>query len=429
MSLIDRINSEYTPLMEWEQYKDLLIDVLNNVGFSDNADHINSVFSPDLYDHPDKMLDTIFSEIDITDESKRSLRSLASPSKLYTFRQQLLSTINNDLNWVPAGASWYTEFEPNDRSFIDMTTYSGIANLIASSDASFTRASSGWYEKFDNTILSFTSGNVRHDSDKGLLIEPSISQYAGNNYDFSGMVDGVIGSGASLPDHVLINDQNAIFTFTVTQVSNYGIPMIQMRIQGTNNTGATRFPGIKFNTTPASSAAQGENWFARCYLWISGGNIPTGGRLTWSPVREMNGTTLQVQHNTQIIATSITRHTDIVTLSNATTDRLQSMVYVTLPDTQNIDITITFGMWELYKDRTEAPGAPVIITIDSASGPVIKQADEFTIFPKAADYDITVTFDDDSTQVISGQTITASGWEIPTNLNRPYIKNISAVEA
>ena len=44
-------------------------------------------------------------------------------------------------------------------------------------------------------------------------------------------------------------------------------------------------------------------------------------------------------------------------------------------------------------------------------------------------YNITVTFENDSTQLFSSVSVTAPGWAVPTNLNRPVLKQIVAVSA
>lgn len=64
--------------------------------------------------------------------------------------------------------------------------------------------------------------------------------------------------------------------------------------------------------------------------------------------------------------------------------------------------------------------------IATNGGAALRAADALTVMAPPGRYTVTVTFDDGSTQTLTGQTVTAAGWGVPTNLNRPYIKTITA---
>lgn len=78
----------------------------------------------------------------------------------------------------------------------------------------------------------------------------------------------------------------------------------------------------------------------------------------------------------------------------------------------------------LMMEATSGPASSLIITNDT--GTVTRAADVLSLTLPYLSNDLTVTFDDDSTQVISG---VASPYQVPTNLNRSRIKAIHAVEA
>ena len=67
--------------------------------------------------------------------------------------------------------------------------------------------------------------------------------------------------------------------------------------------------------------------------------------------------------------------------------------------------------------------------IMGGAGTVAQAADVGVLQLATGTYNITVTFDDNSTQLFSGVSVTAPGWAVPTNLNRMVLKQIVAVAA
>jgi hypothetical protein len=74
-------------------------------------------------------------------------------------------------------------------------------------------------------------------------------------------------------------------------------------------------------------------------------------------------------------------------------------------------------------------GTSASSVILSNGTPTVREPDNLNITPTHDTYDISIEFDDASTQTLNGVVIGEGGWSVPTNLNKGYITKITGVQA
>lgn len=279
--------------------------------------------------------------------------------------------------WVPVGAEWFVDLVDSGRAYINGLTYGSASDLLASADASFSRASGGTYRASDNDYAVFSANELRT-GDRGGLIEAAATNLNklhyinGTPYWFRaafptvgvgslfGLTAGTFTSlGDDFRGYAIYDESNAAFIVARTA---YTIPS-DGRV-------------IKTWTTPSGCVS------ARTY-----------------PFRDItNGKYI---YSVQTVAPE--------------TDYVSSW----LVEKSGLDYRIC----GVQVETGSVPSSPILTTGSVAT----RAADALTLFPNAATYDVTVTFDDDSTQVLASQVVGGGGWAVPTDLDRAYIKNIAAV--
>lgn len=78
--------------------------------------------------------------------------------------------------------------------------------------------------------------------------------------------------------------------------------------------------------------------------------------------------------------------------------------------------------------QTEA-GTKATSYIPSGASLGTRAADALILNPAAGDYEITLTFDDESTQLLADQANAGGGWLVPVGLDRPCINTIAGFRA
>lgn len=303
-------------------------------------------------------------------------------------------------HWVTSPAEFAIDFV-NDRAFFERQEYLSLSSVLASSSASFARASSGTYQATNGDFSEFLSGALRV-GDRGALIEPSatnLHDYAAGstNWDaqsasltVAGLVDEL-----GLFDGVEIASQGAAFHFSaagqvaLTSGAEYTVTMIYK--QGTN----TRIRLFIFDGT------LGMVWR---YIGIP-------GALVQENTDHVSAISLQEEE----IEPGVFRAVVTFTTSDTVFAGLVSLG----PDSSTAGVNV-IGL----AGQTEAGGTATSLTLSDGT-PATRAADALTLSPAPGTYDITVTFDDDSTQLIADEVIGGGGWVVPTNLSRPYIKSIT----
>lgn len=310
--------------------------------------------------------------------------------------------------WVPAdGSSWYAEFVPQDRSWVGMASYSSLSALIASAYATFARASEGYYFNSSDEYQLFTSGNARHTTANGLLIEPASTRITANPSALSSWADSGSTHSAYAGTYLGVFDDAL---HVVSAGANFHRVII-----GSNTTVTSGTPiGIVMYYSAGTSGS------VRIVVRdVTGGNssIVSGVIGSEAVSQESAGTITNLSCVTEggIVECTFTF------TPNFTNNSLQIGLG---PDsaTSGEDVIFYAGWAE-----TAVPGTTPILTTQAEGES--RAADVLTIFPAAGTYDITVTFDDDSTQLLAGEVVTGAGWAVPTDLDRAYIKSIAAVPA
>lgn len=310
-----------------------------------------------------------------------------------------------------AGTVWGVDFVNN---------YAEVDGLAVPLDGliSVARGSAGLHSWRNGIFETFTA-NVLRRTNRGILNEPEYIQFADNNIDYSGVVDGVLGAGGSLPDFMNHDNSGGAYTFTVAALTKFGLPFLSVSIVGTNGTGTHHFPNLTFASTAASSAAQGEDWVSRIRARISAGSGAVGGSVRHSAIRERDGNGDGLNQTDAVFSgPNFQDYVTAKTLSDASVDHIDSMIYAQVPPGEDQNITIEFGMWEVYKSSL-LPQAPVTNTNNT---PATQPADGLTLHLPSGTLDLTVQFDDTSQQTLGS---VAGGDYLLPILNRPTVTKIT----
>lgn len=293
--------------------------------------------------------------------------------------------------WVPAGAAWHLDFA-GDRAWVGGAIYGTVAALIASARASFARASTGTYQDAAGLITSVVSGSLRR-GDRGALIEPAATNDRANSENlavdrFTSNAGGSLALTGSEPDP---NGGTTGFTLaTFTAANDY----------------------LALNAS--SAVVAGQTWSASIYLKGTAGEI-VGLRLA----RGGSGPP-ESSSSTFILTGEWQRETITHMFFN---DQTQARLDIgrTTGGTTVTSLGLAWPQVELGSTATSYfPTSGTVAT---------RAADALTLIPPADTYDITATFEDDSTQALPGVVVGGGGWSVPTDLDRRYIKAITGVVA
>lgn len=316
--------------------------------------------------------------------------------------------------WLPSGAVFHTNFR--DQNYLNGTVYSDLNSLMASSDGSFDRASAGLYLSSDGSYVSFDGGEARVD-DRGLLIEPASTNLIAES---------------AVPDQAPWN-----FTRLAENegsISPLGVESTRLRRTSTTQTAYTQqlfSPKIAIGedyclSAIVSAATTGNRLALRvqstypdrsdAVFDLVGGTVVGTGATSHTDVTASITPLSQGYYLCQIKGTA--GGTDIAQVLLGPTDSSRSVVFWEVASNILSDVDIAHIQFETGVSACTSP----IIT---SQVHVTRAADVLTLFPDAGVYNITATFDDDSTQTILNQTITETGWQIPTNLDRQYIKSLT----
>ena len=313
--------------------------------------------------------------------------------------------------WSPKSASFYFD-GINGRGVFNKIGFNSISSMIAAGKITFSRAASGLYLPTNGTYTSFASGAVRI-GDKGLLIEPARTNQilSANNFNTTWIKNqctvsaGTVSIGAfSLST---ITRSGAVFAATTQTKTLVNGTTYRYSTYVKRKDGGTQWFGV-YNNTAA-------DWQSRVQVvWNGNGTMASFG--IPGGVNFDAATALVAE----LIGNGVYRISYSAVYTGLNTDTLSIQIQV------NRDADLTGNYAGAVQIEVASSTSSFIDTTTTA---VTRDADVFTLFPAVGTYDITVTFDDDSTQVLAGQVITGSGWAIPTNLNRPYIKSIKGVVA
>lgn len=269
------------------------------------------------------------------------------------------------LEWSLNGAAWQSRYT------IPIFFDGDPLNLFA---AAFTRASAGYYLGEDGSYATYAVDQVRT-GDQGLLIEPAATN----------LVTRSVPGGADYSNTALTG---------VGSATRFGFDMLTVS-------------GATYNKYAIYDQSN-SGWIVSPTTYV----IPASNRV-------------------EVAFTAPAGCTEVrfYVLRDSTDTRFSYIVCTVTPGesyTASFIVDESGGSYYFGASQVEvgvAATSPIITTGAALTRP----ADALTLpFPETT-ADITVTFDDASTQLLSGVSIGAGGWVVPTNLNRPLIRKIEGV--
>lgn len=316
---------------------------------------------------------------------------------------------------VPADASMFVDF-------VARRAWRGLAAPVEFEDMfSCTRPTIGYAQGSDGVWEEFAIDEARL-TDLGLLVEPASTNSLRNSV-LAGAAVGVIGSGGSLPTNWSFIDATGI-TKEVTAVGQRnGYDYVRLKFTGSISSGNQNILIAGDNSTQVV-AAQGEVWSHSVYLSQVSGALP--GSAVRQAVREGTaGGGFVVNTAGPSIKDNVTsvpqRFSTALTLTGATTQRIQPrIVHFEGIGTGAVDFEIEIGAPQIEM------GSVATSIIPTTSAAVTRAADAIPFPLPAGTHDLTFTFKDGSSQVVTGQSGTPS---IPAQTQSRILTSMTAVAA
>lgn len=293
--------------------------------------------------------------------------------------------------WAPENAAFLID-GVNDRAWINGHTYNSLAAMIASADADFTRASSGYAESVSGALTAFGSGQLRR-SDKGLLIEPARTNLCLHSADLTNAAYVLTAGAMKTANNIAAPDGSMTGDMLTYPDMSLAYQMYQI-ISVTENTQYTFSYWTELGTKLSNRYAIYNN---------------TAGSFIISETTA-TGVTAGAWHRVTVSFTTPAGCTGVRVYAD------RHAASVGNPNNNTI---------YLWGQQLET-GAGATSLIDTVASSATRPADALTLIPANDTYDITTTFDNDSTQLLSGEVVSGP-WVVPTNLNRRYIKTILGV--
>lgn len=298
-------------------------------------------------------------------------------------------------------------------------TYSQNGDTKSLSFFPFTRALAGMAQGAGGVWSSFGAG-ARRITSRGVTYEP-----AATNAIKTSVPSGAVGSPGTLDSWGFPNSFSGLDREIVGFGTEDGIPYVDIR-----------YAGIATSATPVYAAfedplnvvaAQNDAWTSSLFLKLQGGSISNVSLALY-----VTGYTGAGVDNND--ASSITIFPDDTSLgqarmqlvrgiAKADTTRVTTQLRMTPTNGASIDFTLRMGLPQLEK-------AFVATTPIKTTGTALtRPADEQRVTLDNGTYDITVTFDDGSSQLFLGATVVSGYWTVPTSIDRNAFKTISAVSS
>jgi len=307
--------------------------------------------------------------------------------------------------WYNLASSFEIDFE--NRRAIKSGLIVPISSFVTCSRASVGRAYDG------QSWSDFAADQLRYADGGGLYVEPQRINYFRNN-TFQGGV-----APTTKPNIWLFNVPAGVTATSYAYGVENGIDFADVRFSGT----ASATGGITVDGEVSIATAVGDTWTSSGYVALLGNaGIPLtgtniGGR---SATSGGSATEFPTSANTMSQMTrSMKRFSHTFTLTVAGTALVNHRTSYNWFGAGAIDFTVRFGSHQMEK----ASSATSLITTTGASA--TREADVVTIALPAGTHSLTFTFDDLTTQTITGCT---GNYVIPTNLNRQVIEKIVGVQ-
>jgi len=251
----------------------------------------------------------------------------------------------------------------------------------------FTRASGATFFDADGVLQTAANDAPRFDHDpvtgssRGLLIEEARTNSLRNS-EGGGSANGVIGSGGVVPTNWSIFGVAGTTTEIVASGTSGGFSYIDIKLSGTNTTGAAASFAINPESITQVVAASGQQWTASIYLAIVGGSFSGLASATYRVVeRNISGTALATASaSITDITSSFTRKSAARTFTEATVERAHAQLSLTMDIGETIDLTLRIAAPQLEQ------GAFPTSYIPTTTAAVTRSADSAVVTPISSFY-------------------------------------------
>lgn len=284
-------------------------------------------------------------------------------------------------------------------------------------------------ERFSNGPLFEADGSyavvpahqprITHDPFVGgnptLYYETVAEDYYWVNSVFAGASEGTVGVNASLPSGwEAVNLLGG--SIVIEEVGVYkGVPFLEYVIDVTNGTGGENYPGIKIASIPTS---HGDSWIAACWIGyevLAGDNETLPMRWDISVLNPPGQGAVSDWHNITNGGLSLRQYKGFQVGSPTAETLWLSLLGPLLPGRRiHRRIRVTFP--------TLTRGSVLSSPLASSDLHALRHraAETLTLSLPAGSHNLTITFDNNSTQVIPN----VSGEYVVASVNRPRIKRI-----
>lgn len=252
----------------------------------------------------------------------------------------------------------------------------GFADLFA-----FTRASTATYIDVAGNLAVAPIDAPRFDYSSGarrLLLEGPATNLVPTSGN-TGAAVGIIGSGGALPSGWTISAASGIASSVVAIGVKGGVPYVDIRIQGTNNTGGLVSLDPAFTVgANAPAAASADNIAVSLWAELLAGAWPSSGSAGAIGIMELSnlGAYLAGSTGPKISTWQRLSHTRV--LNNASTGRTRGYISYPVQPGETVDTTIRLGGWQFEKQERPSSYIP------TTAGAVTRVADSCELTANAA---------------------------------------------
>ncbi|ADZ72404.1 phage head spike fiber domain-containing protein [Polymorphum gilvum] len=295
--------------------------------------------------------------------------------------------------WVPAGAAFYLNALA-DRAWINGRAYAALEDLIASPDADFARPTVGT-GVVDGALVTFALNTPRL-TDGGLLIEDASTNLILTSTDVR---EGTGWLGWW--------NQPSLANLTGGIADPFGgNGAVRWNAAATSGSGS----GIRGGRIAVNAGALADQTEVTSSMWVRASDAYSSFLFSVNSVGVGNTG----------LTTTWTRKTHTANYRTGSSAAADERV-ILFGDESNENVNI-----DVFGPQCE-PGNKATSYIPTTGSSATRAADALTLAVEDGTYDVTVTFDDDSTQTLSVIVVDGGGWGVPTDLDRPHIKTILGV--
>ncbi len=246
------------------------------------------------------------------------------------------------------------------------TVYNSVTAFLTAAGGGFSRPTTGYYYDSTGTLTAAAAGVARFDHNpitlapRGIMIEEARTNFTKNN-TFSGITGGTYTTNQNFTNWTLgIPADLTAESVTITPGTSNGIPYLDLRMQGVNATGGTRY--ITFNPPTVADGMAVTNgtqtmasaWFGVISYTAAGGTCTSvlQNRSMTSAAAYITGNDLGLT----AVATYQPRNTNIIT-HGATAAYAAPWFYLAIPNGVTCDVTFRIGAPQIEQGTT--PTSPI----------------------------------------------------------------------